>query len=111
MSNRGKYPDRVVDKSSPRPFLQFTGDGDFVIHPPSFVWRAYTPEEIGISREAYEACIEALDKYEVKTMWNANPPASRKGALSITRHLQKKGDMDAYELAERIKKLLGDPET
>lgn len=106
MGKLGKFPERRVDKASPRPFLQFTGGGGFLVHPPSFVWRAYTPEEVGISRAAYDACLQALDRYEAQTMWNVQPPANRQGALDIIRHLQEKGDMDAYELSLKIRNLL-----
>lgn len=39
-------------------------------------------------------------------MWNVQPPANRQGALDIIRHLQEKGDMDAYELSLKIRNLL-----
>jgi hypothetical protein len=51
---------------------------------------------------------EALSRFKTRCFWNANPPKSEDGLAAIHGRLQAYGDMEAWRLAARIRKVMRD---
>jgi hypothetical protein len=59
-----------------------------------------------LSEEASALHEEALSRFKARCFWNSNPPKSENGLVVIHDRLQAYGDMEAWRLAARIRKVM-----
>lgn len=59
-----------------------------------------------LSGQANTLYDEALSRFKTRCFWNSNPPKSEDGLAAIHDRLQAYGDMEAWRLAARIRKVM-----
>lgn len=59
-----------------------------------------------LSGQANALYDEALSRFKTRCFWNSNPPKSEDGLAAIHDRLQAYGDMEAWRLAARIRKVM-----
>jgi hypothetical protein len=59
-----------------------------------------------LSEEASALHDEALSRFKTTCFWNSNPPKSQDGLAVVHDRLQSYGNMEAWRLAARIRKVM-----